>query len=748
MGKLLYIVYVIRLPKKGGAMAAGCKFGFACRGIHLRVNPVFLFAILTAFISFTPVMPQGNHVTDSLYSLLRQSRRKASLLNEIAAEYNHISYSEALEISKQAMEAARREGNVQEAALALYNMACNYMSRGDYDSSEVMLDRSLQLAQRLNSEPAILRVGNASASISFLKGRLDESLLEFESNLERARAARCSEIIISAVVNIGRIHWLQGRNEQALICYDEALVIADSLRNNYMSGMILLLRGIVYQAMGFYELSAVSISRSVSLFEQMNYLSNLPYAYSYLGSVYMDLAEYDNAMFFLRKALLLYEQNNDYWGGAIAARFLGSLYNERDRSDSADYLLRTSLALANRLNDINGALFSRRYLAELMLKTGKPDSALILLQGNLDDARKTDNLQEMVNNLYDLGRLNVQQGHFSPALDYFNMAVSMADSLGYFYEGMLISQHLSDLYEKLGDYGNALIFNKRYKSLSDTIFSKEKRRSVDELRFKYETEKKNREISTLTMEKKVQAESLRTQRILGYALAAVLVLVLVTVVVLWRSYIQKKKSDKEKALLLKEIHHRVKNNLQTVSSLLSLQSGSIGDKKIKEAVRESQSRVKSMALIHQVLYQQEEFLKIDIGRYLRLLADNIAASYGEGSRAVRCMVTCDSPELDIDTAIPLGLISNELIVNAYKYAFNGRDKGEILVSLYALNNRMLFSVSDNGNGLPPEFSFDQVQSLGLRLVNLLTRQMRGEITLSSDKGTRIEITFPIVQKKT
>ncbi len=715
-------------------------------GLH-KASVSFLLFFLAGFTWLAPVMPQGNQVTDSLYSLLKQSKRKAALLNEIAAEYNHISYPEALAVANEALEEARKEGNEHEAANAWYNLACNYLSRGHYDSAAAMLARSSRLAEKLRDEAALARVRNASSSIDFLKGNLDEALHGFETNLERARTAGLPDVMISATVNIGRIHWLQGRNEPALGCYTEAQAVSDSIGNSYMSAMIRLLTGIVYQGMGYYELAAASISRSVAVFEQMNYHDKLPYAYSYLGSVYKDLGENDNAMTFYRKALQYYEQNDDLWGKAIAARFIGSLYNEKDRPDSAGYFFRTSLAMATRLNDVNGILFSRRFLAELLMKSGQPDSARILLLGNMDDAQRTDNLQEMVNNLYDLGRVSVDEGHYAAALNYFRRAGDMADSLGYFYEGMLVSKNLSELYERLGDYGNALVFNKRYKSLADTIFSTEKRRSIDELRLKYETEKKNSEISTLMMEKMVQAESLRTQRLLGYALTAVLVLALATAVILWRSYRQKKKANSEKEILLKEIHHRVKNNLQTVSSLLSLQSGSISDRRVREAVRESQNRVKSMALIHQVLYQQDELMRIDIGKYLGLLADNIAASHGDGRREIRCSVTCDISGMDIDTAIPLGLISNELIVNAYKYAFNSREKGEIRVTLRENGSRLFFSVADNGVGMPDGFTIDRVQSLGLRLVTLLTRQLRGEISCTAGGGTSFIITFPAAQKQ-
>lgn len=201
-------------------------------------------------------------------------------------------------------------------------------------------------------------------------------------------------------------------------------------------------------------------------------------------------------------------------------------------------------------------------------------------------------------------------------------------------------------------------------------------------------------------------------------------------------------SLKEKEVLLKEIHHRVKNNLQVISSLLKLQSAYIKDEQALGLFIDSYNRVKSMALIHEKLYQSSTLAKINAYDYINNLADNLFRSYSVSSASVELNMEIDRIELDIDTAIPCGLIINELVSNSLKYAFSGRTKGEININfLQQSNNNITLSVSDNGVGLPPDFDIEKVNSLGLQLVYNLTNQLDGELEIKCDSGTFFQINF-------
>ena len=203
-------------------------------------------------------------------------------------------------------------------------------------------------------------------------------------------------------------------------------------------------------------------------------------------------------------------------------------------------------------------------------------------------------------------------------------------------------------------------------------------------------------------------------------------------------------SLKEKELLLKEIHHRVKNNLQIISSLLNLQAVKlkVENPNIADKILETQSRVKSMALIHEKLYQSYDFAKIHFNEYINSLAMYLIQSFNIPTDKIYINVSGGDMQVGIDTAIPCGLIVNELITNALKHAFPDKRTGKIDVEILPGQEVCKFVICDNGIGLPQDFDFRNSESLGLQLVNTLVEQLEGEITLDRSQGTKFIIEFP------
>jgi two-component sensor histidine kinase/HAMP domain-containing protein len=208
---------------------------------------------------------------------------------------------------------------------------------------------------------------------------------------------------------------------------------------------------------------------------------------------------------------------------------------------------------------------------------------------------------------------------------------------------------------------------------------------------------------------------------------------------------QIKASLKEKEILLQEVHHRVKNNMQIISSLFSLQSGHIKDKQALEIFKSSQNRVRSMALIHERLYQSKDLTRVDFAEYSQSLATHLFSSYGINTNVIKFYINIKDVFLDINTAIPCSLIINELVSNSLKHAFPGNKKGEIKIAANPLNeNEVELMVSDNGVGLPKKVDFRKTDSLGLHLVNLLAEdQLHGDIKLDRKRGTSFSIRFKV-----
>ncbi len=202
-------------------------------------------------------------------------------------------------------------------------------------------------------------------------------------------------------------------------------------------------------------------------------------------------------------------------------------------------------------------------------------------------------------------------------------------------------------------------------------------------------------------------------------------------------------SLEEKGVLLKEIHHRVKNNMQLISSLLSLQSGYITDEATLLAMRDSKDRIKAMALVHEKLYGSEDLAMVDFDGYAESLVSGLFRSYGAETTEITTRLEIQKLAVDVDTAVSCGLIINELVSNALKYAFAPQKGGEILIELCQENSdHLILKVEDNGVGFPAEVDFRETDSLGLQLVCMMVEQLEGEIELDSSNGSRFQIIFP------
>jgi PAS domain S-box-containing protein len=215
-----------------------------------------------------------------------------------------------------------------------------------------------------------------------------------------------------------------------------------------------------------------------------------------------------------------------------------------------------------------------------------------------------------------------------------------------------------------------------------------------------------------------------------------------------RDITRRKKTEKllqnsldEKEMLLKEIHHRVKNNLMIISSLLNLQSRYIKDEESKSIFKESQNRARSMALIHERLYQSSDLKRIDFGEYISTLANDLYNTYVMDKSLIKLNIDVDDLRLDINTSIPLGLIVNELVTNSLKHAFPEGKSGEIDIRFHKKDEEYLLEVKDDGIGFSDDIDYKNTESLGLRLVTSLTEQIDGKIEFDNTSGTSFKIIF-------
>jgi two-component sensor histidine kinase len=208
---------------------------------------------------------------------------------------------------------------------------------------------------------------------------------------------------------------------------------------------------------------------------------------------------------------------------------------------------------------------------------------------------------------------------------------------------------------------------------------------------------------------------------------------------------EKKESEllsslEEKSILMKEIHHRVKNNLQLVSSLIYLQSCYIDDTKVKKALKDMENRIKSMAVLHEKIYNAEEISKINFKEYIESIIKELLKYY-KSDKKIKFYADIDNVELNIDKSLNCGLIINELVTNSIQHGFKNKESGEIRVKIKEINDLVLITIYDNGEGFNEEYEKIKDNSLGLKIVESLTKQLKGTIRKEEVKGTKFLINF-------
>tara|TARA_R110002050_G_scaffold11921_2_gene39589 strand:+ start:14003 stop:15925 length:1923 start_codon:yes stop_codon:yes gene_type:complete len=375
-------------------------------------------------------------------------------------------------------------------------------------------------------------------------------------------------------------------------------------------------------------------------------------------------------------------------------------------------------------------------------RLGKYSEALTEYENALAIAKQTNYRNAMVVLTANLGEINLLTGNYKDALKYQLQTVQFQEEDKDYSNLTENYGHVSTIYEKLGNYPMALEYQKKARTMRDKTAAIESDKTMSKLLTQYETEKKENTIAS-------QKLQLSQQKLVQWLTIGLASLLLGFLFFGYRSYKNRTKSNlllaaknKQNELLLKEIHHRVKNNLELVKSLISLQSAQLEDSATKDAMIASQNRVQSMGIIHQKLYQGDNLGSIEMKDYFLNLGEGILDTFNADDK-VKIECAMENLELDVDTAVPIGLIVNELLTNALKYAFPEDAKGNIMISLSKSNPETLtLKVSDNGigktQGLAPKGT-----GFGSQLVQLLTQQLNGEMKEDTKNGTSVLFHFKL-----
>ena len=447
--------------------------------------------------------------------------------------------------------------------------------------------------------------------------------------------------------------------------------------------------------------------KAIALSEKSNIETELPYAYTAAGDAAIAMGENQKAYDYFDRALSLAKTQ----GFDILS--LSDFYNNRGNAQK-------------RLGHYKKALTDYKQV-ETYAKQANYANALHAVAANI-------------------GEVNLLMGKYEEALPYQLETVRLQEGDGDLTNLTENYMHVSSIYEKLGDYPLALEYQKKARKMADSTSALKSDRAMSELLTQYQTQKKEQTIAAQ------QAEIAQQQKAqtLYIALASLLAVFVLGMFFFLRNIRKKRRAlavlnqeldakNQQNELLLKEIHHRVKNNLEMVKSLIALQSAQLSDGASKEAMLASQNRVQSMGIIHQKLYQGTNLGAIEMKDYFVNLGEGILDSFNaEDQVKIECAM--DQLELDVDTAVPIGLIVNELLTNALKYAFPEGKMGKIDISLSRENEGLMLKVQDNGIG-KTQGAKPKGTGFGSQLIDLLTRQLDGTFLEKSEAGHAVIFQF-------
>jgi two-component sensor histidine kinase len=313
---------------------------------------------------------------------------------------------------------------------------------------------------------------------------------------------------------------------------------------------------------------------------------------------------------------------------------------------------------------------------------------------------------------------------------------------------MLLQLH-AEILDHQGDGHGAYIAQREAMKLSDSVHSLQRLSLTEEMQTRFEVREKEKDLRITHVELEGERKLSTLYKTAWMISLAVALLIAALGVFLFRSRREIRRKQeiievalREKELLLKEIHHRVKNNLQIISSLLSMQSYQSRDPNVSHAMREGQNRVHAMALIHQTLYQNENIIEVDTKEYVDKLVNSLKTAYRLDPQRIRVTTVVEAMKLDVDVMIPLGLILNELITNALKYAFPDGRNGTIEIAMSRQSDEIVLRVKDDGVGMPDTGRLEQTASMGFTLVQDFCAKLNASLHVRSEQGLEVVISIP------
>ena len=503
---------------------------------------------------------------------------------------------------------------------------------------------------------------------------------------------------------------------------------------------------------GKSDIAIKQFIEAIKLFEELKDINELAHCYSQMGIAYYLQYQYDNALKYYDKSIELYKKTTNKKDLAGVYINQGISYTYVKKMDLAEINYNEALKIYQEINYEPGFAPAYNSLAKIYYAKKEYNKAISYYKLAEQYSLKSNNKYHLITNYNSLAMCYKELKEYETAKAYSEKSIVISREVGSVERELFCHETMADILFSMGDYKNAYVSFQNYASLKDTLFNQDKNDAIAEMQAKFDVEKNQQKVKEIELQKKIDDETNAKQQLLLIIVIVAILISLVFTILLFKnkqkvnSLLEQKNAAiqanlEQKEVMMSEIHHRVKNNLQMVSSILDLQARDLTDEKSMRVIEDSLSRINAISLIHQRLYQSDNIRGIKINTYLQELAFDILKNFSSSVTTTPIQLNCHIDELnmDLESAIPIGLITAELITNACKYAFTSIEKPEINITLNKQNDTLFLIVTDNGVGKQASEK-ESGTSFGTKLIKSLSRKLRAEIIEdTSENGTSIQL---------
>ena len=678
-----------------------------------------LYGLLPLLIGGLFLQAQTSPKIDSLLQALEATGRdtnRIKTLDYLADEYFGRDWDRVRELSQEGLELSRELGFVQGEINHASKRGICYFVAGSADSAIALEQRAIALANKTGELRKMAGAINNLGVMFTSQSQMDSAMHYNRIAIDLNRTLHDTLGIAKSLYAASNIAYSKRDFKTALEGYLEAVELKKAVGGDHSAQISAL--GMCYQEMGQWKKAKTAFEESLELAIQNNNPGKQDWAYKCLGVLVRSLAQpHEKALAYFEKAILLYEESGEQDNLAETLLDMGRVQIDLERFSQAEASFKRSLDIFSNMQQGIGLVQAQAELGRTKLLLGKNAEAKPLLTQAFSDQEVISGMPETVSLLY---------------------------------------EELVETYSAAEDFKQAFFYSQKNQRLKDSLLQQSRDRDFAEMSEQYEADKREATISLLKENTLLKDERIENQSLSMMGLGLGILALGVLAFLLFQNSKKRKAANlllsqknkeietqhAQKAILLKEIHHRVKNNLQVISSLLNLQSRELDDQVAIDALNEGQNRVRSMALIHQRLYQKDELGLIDMQEYIEELVQNLEHSFSKVDAEIAIETDIEAVHADVDMAVPLGLILNELITNAYKYAFPEKRSGKISLNMHVdTANNLTMSVLDNGVGMK-EGSLNKNQSFGMKLVKVLSKGINGTFEIIHQEGTKIQLIIP------